>query len=232
MVLDYFTKHKKGKQPAPTITTTPPAASKVEEESKSSAHTKEVEDFFRRIIAEDHQSPSGGQVVIFDKKDEGVSADAETKLMGGADKVPLPTSPPAVANPLEAGRSPSTEETTDAVRPKESRRKSYLSYIHKRVPAFPFGKDAARKQAGSDLADVAGAVKTGESLAPLTAAEEAEKEKKELSDVLDQLNLSAVNNRAFSFSDESQNSWQSSHRFLKISSTEFQRHMMISRNCW
>jgi hypothetical protein len=46
-------------------------------------------------------------------------------------------------------------------------------------------------------------MKTGEPLV-VVPAEEADKEKEDITHILDQLNLSAVNNRAFSFSKESQ----------------------------
>lgn len=210
MVLEYFTKNKKGKQPAPVATATPPAETQAEDEAKSPVLTKEDEDFFKRIIAEDHQSPSGGQLVIFDKKDEGVSTDPQVRLMDGADKLPLPETPETeTTDPIEKGEESATKDGKDATKLKDpARRKSYLAYIQKRIPNLPFGKDAtrdaARKQAGNDLADVAGAVKAGESLAPPTAEEEAEREKKDLTNILDQLNLSALNNRAFSFSESSQ----------------------------
>lgn len=202
MVLEYFTKNKKGKQPVAAATATQPV-SQVDDGSKSPVLTQADEDFFRKIIAEDHQSTSGGQIVIFDKKNEGVSTDAQTRLMDRADAISLPASPEVEpTNPIDHATSGTSK---DAERPKDpSRRKSYLSFIQKRVPVLPFGRDATKRQAGTDLSDVAGAVKTGESLAPPTAADEVEKEKKDLTSILDQLNLASVNNRAFSFSEESQ----------------------------
>lgn len=64
------------------------------------------------------------------------------------------------------------------------------------------------KAAGDTLASAAGAVRRGEGV-PLNPdgtlnEAEAKKEEKDLSTVLDQLNLAAVNNRVFSFSEESQ----------------------------
>jgi hypothetical protein len=76
-----------------------------------------------------------------------------------------------------------------------------------------------KKQAGSDLHDVATAVKSGESLDissdPTAPKNQVDKEKADLSHVLDKLNLSAVNNKAFSFSEKSNKLMQEFVQVLK-----------------
>lgn len=121
--------------------------------------------------------------------------DAQEALMDGADKVALPMSPPETAadnNPKGKGKA--ADGGLD-------RKKSVMSYFS--MPKFAKDKkkaavtDKDRAQFADDLQAAADASKT----ADLT---EAQKEDKELSDILDQLNLSAVNNRVFSFSKESE----------------------------
>jgi hypothetical protein len=177
MVLEYFTS-KKGKQAAQPEASTATAA-----EVKSPVLKAEDEAFLERLASEIENPPESTLPVVLY---QGEGKDAQAALMDGADKVPLPQSPPA-------------EE------PKSKR--NYWAYLQQKVPPLPFGPTATKRQAGSNLDDVAKAVKSGESLAPpvtVVSAEEAEKEKQDLSSILDQLNLSAINNRAFSFSKESQ----------------------------
>ncbi|KAF2665398.1 hypothetical protein BT63DRAFT_416962 [Microthyrium microscopicum] len=188
---------------------------KAEKGVKSPVLTSEDEQFLERLVGEAQLPPS--EVVLFEGNK---STNAQERLMDGADKVPLPTSPDAntatAANPLdEAAKSPA--DVKDAKDPKKdkSRRQSYLSMIQKRVPFVPFGKDSSRKQAGTDLQTVANAVKSGDSLAPGVTPEQAEQEKQDMNNLLDQLNLSAVNNRAFSFSKESQRLFDEFTQILK-----------------
>jgi len=126
MVLEYFT--KKGKKPAPVATT-----GTAKEEIKSPVLTPADEDFLRRITAED--TPIDKQVVLFDKDEP--STDAQTRLMDGADQIPLPTSPPEAdtANPIDA-----TQSSDKSKSKKERRKSSYVTYIQKHLP---FGKVSA-----------------------------------------------------------------------------------------
>jgi hypothetical protein len=78
------------------------------------------------------------------------------------------------------------------------------------------GKDKAH--AGSDLQAAVQAAKNGEIVVvdPANASKaEKEKEEDDLTSVLDQLNLSAVNNRAFSFSEKSQEMMSEFTQILK-----------------
>ncbi|KKY27308.1 hypothetical protein UCDDS831_g00879 [Diplodia seriata] len=116
--------------------------------------------------------------------------DAQTALMDGADQVPLPQSPPV----------------TD-----EKKRKNYWSW----VPDIPRRAKSMRQSktdtshAAETLAAAAETVRNGKGVelnadGTVDLEAEAAKEKQDLADVLDQLNLAAVNNRVFSFSKESQ----------------------------
>lgn len=130
--------------------------------------------------------------------------------MDGADKVALPTSPPeTAADNTPKGKGKGKAKATDSGL---DRKKSVMSYFSLPKFAKKDDKDAAnaskdkkkapvtdkdRAQFADDLQSAANAAKAAE----LT---HAQKEDKELSDILDQLNLSAVNNRVFSFSKESE----------------------------
>ncbi|KAF2852375.1 hypothetical protein T440DRAFT_392611 [Plenodomus tracheiphilus IPT5] len=127
-----------------------------------------------------------------------VGRDAQEALMDGADKVALPTSPPETA-------------ADDDVKGK-GKGKGVLSYFS--VPKFTQKDDKAWTKMGVDKKKPVITAKDKSQFADdLQAAAEAsrnaslsekQKEDKELTDVLDQLNLSAVNNRVFSFSKESE----------------------------
>ncbi|CAN9314161.1 unnamed protein product [Alternaria alternata] len=131
-----------------------------------------------------------------------VGRDAQTALLDNADKVPLPMSPPeTTADASEKGKGKAAEGGL-------GRKKSVMSYFQ--LPKFnkKDGEKASkdkkivvtekdRSQFADDLLAAAESAKAAE----LT---DAQKQDKELTDILDQLNLSAVNNRVFSFSKESE----------------------------
>ena len=131
-----------------------------------------------------------------------VGRDAQTALLDNADKVPLPMSPPeTTADTSEKGKGKTVEGGL-------GRKKSVMSYFQ--LPKFnkKDGEKASkdkkivvtekdRSQFADDLLAAAESAKAAE----LT---DAQKQDKELTDILDQLNLSAVNNRVFSFSKESE----------------------------
>jgi len=189
MVLEYFSLKKRAK------TGTTPA----EAEAKSPVLNAEDEAFLKRITTEQQPDPNTA-VVILDKDGTVKGKNAQEALMDGAQEVPLPASPP----PVEEGKTSGK---------KDSGKRNYWTYLQNKVPPLSSfkstdaSKHQAKQQAGDNLQDVANAVKSGESLAPpvkVVTAEEAEEEKQEITSILDRLNLSAVNNRAFSFSKESQ----------------------------
>ncbi|KAI8937093.1 hypothetical protein NX059_006308 [Plenodomus lindquistii] len=127
-----------------------------------------------------------------------VGRDAQEALMDGADKVALPMSPPETA-------------ADDDVKGK-GKGKGVLSYFS--MPKFAKKDDKAWTKMGTEKSKPVITAKDKSQFADdLQAAAEAsrhaslsekQKEDKELTEVLDQLNLSAVNNRVFSFSKESE----------------------------
>ncbi|KAH7380646.1 hypothetical protein BKA66DRAFT_560097 [Pyrenochaeta sp. MPI-SDFR-AT-0127] len=190
--------------PAPTVTepSDEPAAEPVLDE--------EDQRFLERLaaIADEPEGPAPPLPtrrpveVIDDNGEKRVGRDAQEALMDGADKVALPMSPPET-----------TADTNDKGKEKAKdgglgRKKSVMSYFSSAIPKFnkkdgekdkkkAAVTDKDRAQLADDLLSAAAASKNPE----LT---EAQKEDKELTDILDQLNLSAVNNRVFSFSKESE----------------------------
>jgi len=192
MVLEFL--KKKGKEAAPTAE----AAT-----AKSPILSEQDEKFLEKIMSEE-QSPPDMALVLAEPAQ---GKNAQTALLDGADKVPLPTSPPAVEEnkKLEEGKKPAAM-------------RNYWAYLQSKVPPLPLFKDHGKHQTGTNLTDVANAVKAGESLAPppvTVSSAEAEEEKKEITNILDHLNLSAVNNRAFSFSKESQKLMEEFTQVLK-----------------
>lgn len=200
--------------PAPTVTT--PG----EEPAASPVLNEEDEKFLARLTAI-AQEPEGPRPPLPTRPTEvgansqkRLGKDAQEALMDGADKVPLPTSPPEVIVTDDDKK----DTTTDGL----GRKKSVLSYFSLAQTRFKKateksattndkgGKDQSKgkdkkanitskdkQKVADDLLLAASNVKTAEQ-------KEKEKEEQDLTAILDDLNLSAVNNRVFSFSKESE----------------------------
>ncbi|KAF1947961.1 hypothetical protein EJ02DRAFT_429708 [Clathrospora elynae] len=132
--------------------------------------------------------------------------DAQEALMDGANKVALPMSPPeATADASDKGKGRATDGGL-------GRKKSVMSYFS--LPKFSKKDGAKEKEKPSkdkkiavtekDRTQFADDLHAAAQAAKTTELTDAQKEDKELTDILDQLNLSAVNNRVFSFSKESE----------------------------
>lgn len=202
--------------PAPETTPHPPVptVSTSGEESAGSPVLDEEDEKFLQRLAAIAQEPEGTPpplptrpLAIEEDGEKKVGKDAQQAMMDGADKVPLPTSPPQVtAEENEKGKG-----KADGL----NRRKSVMSYFTLAQSKFKKatekdkngGKDGKeskdkitskdKQKAADDLHSAAEAAKSAEQ-------QEAEKEQRELTQILDELNLSAVNNRVFSFSKESE----------------------------
>ncbi|KAK7192787.1 hypothetical protein DPSP01_011210 [Paraphaeosphaeria sporulosa] len=189
-----------------------PAVSTPSEEPAASPVLDEEDEKFMARLAAIAQEPEGerpplptrpAEVVENGEKKEG--RDAQEALMDGADKVPLPMSPPEVT-------------VSDADKQGLGRKKSVMGYFalaQSRFKKATEKKDADGKakekdqkkaatitpkdkqRAADDLLSAAESAKTEEQ-------KEKEKEQQDLTAILDDLNLSAVNNRVFSFSKESE----------------------------
>jgi len=176
----------------------------------------EDQNFLERITSEEAPPPLPERpVVILDNGKKAVGKDAQVALMAGADAIPLPSSPPVEGDTKQDNVDHSKGQTGEA----EKKKRDYWSYVpnlrftgkvmHANTLAkmlLTSAQGKAKEQMASDLQSVAAAVKSGsgDTTAEGDANTEAEKEQEDISSILDQLNLSAVNNRAFSFSKESQ----------------------------
>lgn len=193
------------------VTPPAPAVSTPSEEPASSPFLDEEDEKFLARLAAIAQEPEGPRPPLPTRPAEAVEngerkvgRDAQEALMDGADKVPLPTSPPEVT-------------VSDTDKGGLGRKKSVMGYFSlaqarfkkatDRKDADGKSKDKDKKKsnitpkdkqkAADDLLSAAAATKTEEQ-------KEKEKEEQDLTAILDDLNLSAVNNRVFSFSKESE----------------------------
>lgn len=178
--------------PAPTV------ASSSEEPASSPLLDDEDEKFLTRLAALTNE-PEGTPPPLPDRPDvvtEGgerkVGKDAQEALMAGADKIPLPTSPPEVT--VEDTAKGKNKSGPGGI----NRRKSVMSYFNLAQSKF---KRADKKASDKDRAKAADDLQAAAEIAKTTGQQE---EEQDLIAVLDQLNLSAVNNRVFSFSKESE----------------------------
>ena len=177
--------------PAPTI------SEPADETGAEPVLDEEDEKFLERLAAiasepEGTPPPLPGRpaVIIDEQGQQKVGKDAQEALMDGADKVALPKSPPE--------------------------KKAFASYFA--LPKFGKKTEKTGKEKDTTAKDKKGKAKVTEAerneLADnlLAAAEasrsaeekEVEKETQDLSKILEELNMSAVNNRVFSFSKESE----------------------------
>nr|KMM72792.1 hypothetical protein CPAG_09084 [Coccidioides posadasii RMSCC 3488] len=118
--------------------------------------------------------------------------DAQVALMNGAQNIPLPASPQEEDDldkefAFEGSRARTSEEVKgeekSVASPKKWRRWSWMP--------------------GKEVHDKTGKDKAGEE-PPVAADDEVKKEEQDISEVLEKLNLAAINNRVFSISDETQ----------------------------
>lgn len=181
-----------------------------EEGPKSPVLNEEDEEFLHKITSDEEPPPLPARPTVISgngEKVEGKDAAPE-----GADLVPLPSSPPVDDT---GGKSEAkTERDGD-----ERKRTNYLSYIPQiptvQVPNLGFSKDRSKDRAAADLVSAAESVKEGKDLTQDTTTADREKEKRDLTSILDSLNLGAVNNRVFSFSKESQKLMEDFNQILK-----------------
>ncbi|KAF2712449.1 hypothetical protein K504DRAFT_426750 [Pleomassaria siparia CBS 279.74] len=224
MSLSYFNAkklHRQSKQQDSLEIATSPVTAAVtspSEELATSPVLDEADEKFLARLTAISQEPEGippvlpaRPVVVPDEGEKKVGKDAQEALMAGADNVPLPTSPPEVV----ADKGKGKEKAIDGG--KKSGVMSYFalaqSKFKKAGAAGVKFKDEQkekkeekklnkmtekqREKAANDLLAAAEIPKTNQEI-------EAQKEQEDLTNVLDQLNLSAVNNRVFSFSKESE----------------------------
>jgi hypothetical protein len=141
--------------------------------------------------------------VAEDKGERKIGRDPQVALMAGADQIALPMSPPEVT-------AESSSKGKEKAKGGLDRTKSVMSYFS--LDRFKKGdkekdkmpKDKTEKLSEKDRSKMANDLQAAAEAAKVAEQEEQKKENKELTEILDQLNLSAVNNRVFSFSKESE----------------------------
>ncbi|KAF1987199.1 hypothetical protein K402DRAFT_375823 [Aulographum hederae CBS 113979] len=201
-MLQYFNLKKGQKHPSAD-------AEPEKSDAKSPVLNEEDEQFLQNITSDDSPPPPLPKrpTMILDNGQKVKGKDAQVALMAGADQIPLPSSPP-----VEADTQLGSKKEEDISPEEEKKRINYWSYIPSIPSRLPDGfmmRSKRKDQTANDLKAAADTVKSGEGveLNPdgcVNKEAEAEKEKEDLSSILDQLNMSAVNNRVFSFSKESQ----------------------------
>jgi hypothetical protein len=170
---------------------------------------EEDEKFLQRLAAI-AQEPEGTPpplpnrpVVVTDNGERKVGKDAQEALMDGANKIPLPTSPPEMT--MEDGEKGKGKADADGTK------KNFMSYFNLAQTKFKRSGEASKDKEGKgkgkqvEISDKDRIMAADALLAAAASAKSEEaKENEELANILDQLNLSAVNNRVFSFSKESE----------------------------
>lgn len=168
--------------------------------------------FLNKITSDEKPPPLPARpTVILDNGEQVEENETNIAVLEGADQIPLPKSPPAeesAQEPLDKGKVKAEKDAG------EKKRRNYWSYIQS-VPHMSFQKDQSRERAASDLQVVAEAIKEGKDLSAEGSEEEKEKEKRDLTSILDGLHLEAINNRVFSFSKESQKLMEDFKQILK-----------------
>lgn len=174
--------------------------------SQTPVLSDEDEKFLDRLTSEEAAPALPARpIVLFDNgpKDsqepaKPIGKDAQIALMDGADQIALPPTPPV-----------GIDNTNLSAAERKSR--NYWAFLPTvQMPNMPNmslrskSKDrSSMSKAGQDLASAAATLKAPDSSEPISDLEK-QNEENELTTILDQLNLSAINNRAFSFSKESQ----------------------------
>ncbi|KAF2396167.1 hypothetical protein EJ06DRAFT_246433 [Trichodelitschia bisporula] len=181
MVLEYFTSRlpTRGTGKDKSDTSSPAAA----EGPKSPVLTDEDEAFLHQITSEDEHPPPLPERPVVILPGEVKSEEDKQTALEGAEKVPLPTSPPP--NEKEAGKDKEVKEGEKSTMPAN----------------FKKDKSKGKEKAHSPVVE-----------AP---PPDPEAEKQDITRILDDLNLAAVNNRVFSFSEESQKLMEQFTQILK-----------------
>ncbi|KAJ4382197.1 hypothetical protein N0V86_002528 [Didymella sp. IMI 355093] len=186
--------------PVPSPPAGPTISEPADETGAEPVLDEEDERFLERLAAiasepEGTPPPLPGRpaVVIDESGHQKVGKDAQEALMDGADKIALPQSPPEkkaftsyfsnFAVPKFGKKADKTEKEKDTTT-KDKKSKAKVT-------------EAERNEMADNLLAAAEKTKTAEEA-------EVEKETQDLTKILEELNMSAVNNRVFSFSKESE----------------------------
>ncbi|MCJ1250979.1 hypothetical protein MMC30_008209 [Trapelia coarctata] len=190
----------------------------IDHADKSSAPvlTDEDEAFLQRIASEGTPPPLPSRPRPQSLPEAGSTSgnDAQIVLMHGAQDIPLPDvpdTPDEISREIGfegedsgKGKGKETEKETPKEKDHDGKGRKVWSFLRRD------SRDAKRKHqaaAGADLHSVAEGLKAADAVPNedgVVSDPEAKKEEEEMTVVLEQLNLAAVNNRVFSISKESQ----------------------------
>ena len=182
-----YLKSKRNKSPAPT------------QEVETPVLNEEDEEFLHRIATEGPPPPLPARPGTDHLHETGnpEGNNAQMALYDGAQRIPLPDAP----DTPEGVTTTAEPDYIEAKKDHESSKKSKWSFLRRD------SRDSKRKATASGLMSAAEGLKSPEAQPNedhVVSDPEAQKEEAEMSDVLEQLNLAAVNNRVFSISKESQ----------------------------
>lgn len=201
----YFTS-KKGKEPA--VKTPAKTPDEKPEDVAGPVLSSEDEAFLHRIASEGTPPPLPERPRPQDLPVAGETEENQGQLvlLSEAQDVPLPSAPdtPAedVATAIESERSETVREK-EKEKPKDGKKPFRWSFLRKDSRD---GKRKAKVDTATDLQSVADALKPPGAQPNedhVVADPEAKKEEEEMTAIMEELNLAAVNNRVFSISAES-----------------------------
>lgn len=179
--------------------------------------TEEDEAFLHRLTSEVDPPPLPDRPRDLAIAGETRGNDAQIALMNGAQNIPLPDVPDTPEGPPATGDH-HRRYHHDAGKGKEKEIEKEKTKGNKRATIWSFlrrdSRDGKRKAnakdkdvAAADLHSVAEGLKSPHAHVNedgIVTSHEAKNEEDEMTDVLEQLNLAAINNRVFSISKESQ----------------------------
>ena len=177
------------------------AKKNVDEAEKSEAPVLDEEDeaYLQKITSEDTPPPLPARPQHLPVAGETKGNDAQIALMDGAQNIPIPDVPDTPDDVMPAIEGDYAGEVKGI--DKHTKRLYKWSFLRRD------SRDRARQATATDLHSVAAGLKAADAQPNEdgnVVPEEARKEEDEMTTVLEQLNLAAINNRVFSISKESQ----------------------------
>ncbi|KAJ9293011.1 hypothetical protein DTO271G3_8146 [Paecilomyces variotii] len=173
--------------------------------------TEEDEAFLQRVTSQPDAAPLPDDVVKQESSNQPVGKDAQIALMDGAQNIPLPLSPAEeVGRELAADENIKSEEEgvkSTEKEPSESAEKAKKNARWSWMRKLAKDSKQEKQTAAANVSEVAaGLDRPGLDVnATGTVSDgEAQRETEDMTEVLERLNLAAVNNRVFSISDETQ----------------------------
>jgi hypothetical protein len=175
-----------------TKTGTPTGEKESSVEKPVEASTQATKNDLVDQVAETAQAAKETALETKDELTKDATTPTETEANKEAEVVSTDDAEPKLDSDVMDTTEDGTEQTKDpkGKQPAESTQRTWASYIPA-IPAVPtFGRSKAQE--------------TAEAAAASQSPEAKEQDEREVSVLLDRLNLSAINNRVFSFSDQSQ----------------------------